>query len=301
VGLEMLITEMLRKSGLLYCSAIRQESQIVHATKVPIVLLVALSLAQAQTGPGSMPPDSESYCQTISAAGPQSVGLRGVCEFAISLHERLPKFVCNETVKRYELGWGRPEVPLDDVSAEATFEHGHDSYDKIMLNHGPTNRSMAEVSGMSSVGEFGGLLQAIFTQRSKTEFKFKKEHKLDSRPAVVFAFRVAMENNKSWWLRMRGTVIFPGYDGALWLDKATSQLMRLEVRASEMPPAFSETEVTTTVDYVDVPFSNGSKFPLPARSETTTRFQRSRSLFRNKTTFTDCHQFVVKSRIVSGQ
>jgi len=244
--------------------------------------------------------DQESYCQTISATNSQNASLRSICEFAISLRDKLPKFICEESITRYKFTVGEPEVPLDVIAAEVTFEHGHDSYAKIKLNRKRTGRPMSELSGMSSVGEFGGLLQAIFTPLRATEFEFKKEDKLRSKPALVFAFRVAMRNNKSWWLRLRGTVVFPGYDGVLWLDKSTSQLLRMEVRASEMPTGFPDAEVTTTVDYVDLQFSNGSKFPLPVKSETDIRFHGAPRLFRNKLTFTDCHEFGVTHRVLPG-
>lgn len=245
--------------------------------------------------------DHDSYCQTISATNSQNASLRGICEFAISLRDKLPKFVCQESVTRYNFTVGEPEVPLDVVAAEVTFEHGHDSYAKIRLNRKPTGRPMSELSGMSSVGEFGGLLQAIFTPLSATEFEFKKEDKLHSKPALVFAFRVAMRNNKSWWLRLRDTVVFPGYNGMLWLDRSTSHLLRMEVRTSEMPSGFPDAEVTTRIDYEDLQFSNGSKFPLPEKSETDIDFKGAPRLFRNKITFTDCHEFGATHRVLPGE
>ncbi|HYA23636.1 MAG TPA: hypothetical protein VEF05_05720 [Terriglobales bacterium] len=149
---------------------------------------------------------------------------------------------------------------------------------------------------MSSAGEFGGLLQAIFKPQSAADFKFTKKHSLRSKSALVYAFHVAARNNSSWWLRVHESLIFPGFEGVLWLNQATEALMRVEVRATEIPHGFPMTEITATTDYAEVQFSDGSRFPLPIKSETVARFKDK--AFRNVIVFTNCHEFAATHQIL---
>ena len=243
--------------------------------------------------------EMHSNCQTISAATSQKAPLANVCEFATSLRGNLPKYVCEETVTRFEpsrLVDRHLNLMTDIIAAEVTFENGHDSYRNVTLNNKPTNQTIPELSGMSSAGEFGGLLQAIFKPESAAEFKFTKKHSLRSKQALVYAFRVAARNNKSWWLRVQESLTFPGYEGALWLNQATSELMRLEVRATEIPNGFPMAGIATTTDYANVQFSDGTRFPLAFKSETVARFNDKP--FRNVVVYTNCREFAVTHQIL---
>ena len=261
--------------------------------------LFAGRVAPVQAATANAQADQNSYCREISATDSRNASLLSVCEFALSLRQKLPKFICDETITRYRsTPWGAEGNPTDVISAEVTFENGHDSYRNISLNRKPRDLTLLELSGMSSIGEFGGLLQAIFDPTSRAEFKFRKERKLRSRPALLFEFRVAMRNNKLWWLGLRNSVICPGYEGVLWLDEDTSELMRIEVHATEVPAGFAISEAQTRTDYGEVRFSNGSKFPLPVWSETKTRLYRDPSFFRNEIRFKDCREFGATHRFL---
>ena len=68
----------------------------------------------------------------------------------------LPNFVCEQVTTRYQEN-SRAEgfQPLDVVSAKVIYEDGKEDYQQIMVGGKRTNKSMMELGGSTSTGEFG--------------------------------------------------------------------------------------------------------------------------------------------------
>ena len=71
---------------------------------------------------------------------PHSEALRGVCEYAMSLPERMPNFICDQQTSRYR---GDGKVPRDLITALVRYEDGNVSYTEIKLN-GKAARAIAD-------------------------------------------------------------------------------------------------------------------------------------------------------------
>jgi hypothetical protein len=95
----------------------------------------------------------------------------------------------------------------------------------------------------------------------------------------------------------RGTVLYPDYEGAIWLKSENSQLLRLELRATHLPRGFGWASVEVLIDYGDVPIRGLGAFLLPSRSETNACNRRNSST--NVVVFEDCRKFATRSRILT--
>jgi hypothetical protein len=98
---------------------------------------------------------------------PSNIGnrdtLRGVCEFAMSLRQTLPNFLCDEETSRY---WGDESTARDLITAIVRYEDGTESHSDLKVNGKAPPKSFAEAPGLRSTGEFGGDLRAIFDPRN---------------------------------------------------------------------------------------------------------------------------------------
>jgi VWFA-related protein len=240
-----------------------------------------------------------SYCDAISQASEQGPALASLCKFVLSLRRKLPNVICEREMQRSAEGYS------DVIKATATYQDGQEYYSNISIDGRPSDPSSSALSGMS-IGEFATYLQALFAPDSDTEFKFVKEEVRHSSHKLVFSYRVDGQNNQFHYLHATmawsrsGMTFFPGYEGRLWIDKATLNLVRMESEAVDIDPGFPIRSATTAIDYANVPLGDSTEFVLPVRSNI--RLCSGELPFRDCSytieKFTKWHRFGVKTRIV---
>ena len=127
-----------------------------------------------QTGPQTVQETliATNYCAWLPTDIPHSEALRGVCEFAISLPQKMPNFVCDQETSRYR---GESKVPRDLITASVRYEDGNETYSGIRLNGKTAPSAITQSPGLWSTGEFGTNLRAIFNLRNSAAFAFLKE------------------------------------------------------------------------------------------------------------------------------
>lgn len=245
------------------------------------------------------PAPQQEYCRTVAAGSQHGEALVRFCEFVLTLREKLPNVICEETMKNDTGGFQR-----QTVTAEVRHEDGRDSYSKIMRNEKPFTSPISELPGSWSEGEFGSVLRVVFAQEAHTQFKFLKETRWHSAPALLFEFQVARENNRRWFLQVGVQKVYPGIQGKVWLDASSSAVLRLDMAATDLdrpiPPEnrrFVLEEVHKSIEYANVHLGDGTDFVLPASSEELKCLRRG-WCYREQITFKNCHKFGVKSRIL---
>jgi hypothetical protein len=274
----------------------------VRSVWILVLATALLSTVAAGQAPTEPLPD----CAAVARGTQQAAALASVCEFVLTLPQKLPNIVCDQTTIRYQpAAREKPEItPEDIITAQVTYEAGKESYENIAINGQPTMRVMPELSGMWSIGEFGSQLRAIFTRRSAAEFTFRKGTTLHATPALMFEFRVARQNNLSWLVQASGThgtlALYPGYRGTFWLDKRTSHLLRLEMHSTDVDVNFPLDRIEVAIDYTDLHLGDNSEFLLPARSEAVSCTRGSEQCRRNVLAFDHCRKYAAKSRILPG-
>ena len=236
------------------------------------------------------------YCAWLPTEIPHSEALRGVCEFAISLPQKMPNFVCEQETSRYR---GESKVPRDLITASVRYEDGNETYSGIRLNGKNAPSAITQSPGLWSTGEFGTNLRAIFNLRNSAAFAFLKEASLGPRAAWIFTYQIAHQNDPLWRLHGADEVLAPPYGGELWVDQKNGDLLRFQSTAEEIPPTFPMQSADLLTDYDDVSFGDGTAFVLPVTATVATRF-RGEEATRNVVQFRNCQKFRAKTHIVLG-
>jgi VWFA-related protein len=234
------------------------------------------------------------FCKWLPTDIAHSEALRGVCEYAMSLPQRMPNFICDQQTSRYR---GDSKVPRDLITALVRYEDGNESYTEIKLNGKAAPSAITDSPGQWSTGEFGSNLRAIFDLNNRAVFEFSGVNNLSGHTAWVFAYQIAKQNDPLWRLRTADRVIAPPYGGELWVDQKTGDLLRFRSVATDIPKDFPTQSADLQTDYENVAFADGSSFPLPVAAIIATR-QQGEELRRNALQFRNCHKFRAKTRML---
>jgi len=208
-------------------------------------------------------------------------------ETAFEFTETLPDYIVKQFTTRYvsanakraDTSW----QPLDVVSADVITENGKERYENILRNGKPTKD--VEATGSWSTGEFASTLQAILSPASDALFTNKKSATIENRPAWRYDFMIEQPRS-SWQVYAGGSRFRPAYGGAIWIDKETSRVLRIEMDARKIPNEFPLDHVESEVDYGFVTIGT-KKYVLPTHSESlscnrgTTECSRNSIDFRN--------------------
>jgi VWFA-related protein len=240
--------------------------------------------------------NARDYCRWLPGDIAHADALRGICEYAISLPEKMPNFVCGQETARYR---GDSGAPVDLISASVLYEDGHESYSDIRVNDHPLSGDGAGSQGLRSTGEFGGNLRAIFNRTNHALFSYSGEGKVGEHAAWIFTYQIAEQKEQLWMLHAPDQIIAPRYSGELWIDQKGGGVLRFRsvAEAKDLPQTFPMKNVDLQIDYEEVGFGDGTNFVLPVDS-TLTNVYSGEETSRNVVRFRNCHKFRARGRLV---
>jgi len=245
--------------------------------------------AGAQIAPGR--------CAWLPTDIPHAEALRGVCEYSISVPVKMPNFVCQEAASRYA---GSRRALTDLISASVRYQDGNESYSDVKVNGKPVSAEMAQSSGLWSTGEFGSNnLRSIFDPENQARFEFARESTVGQHSAWVFTYQIAQQHLPLWRLHVGNSVVAPPYQGEVWVDQKTGEVIRFRSIAENIQAGFPLTGAELEIDYENVAFADGSSFLLPTDITATAKDPHGES-GRNDVRLRNCHKFGAKSRIVAN-
>jgi VWFA-related protein len=234
-------------------------------------------------------------CQWLPKDIPHAAGLRGACEYAISLSEKMPNLVCDEAASRYR---GNDRVATDLVTATLRYEDGNESYSGIKVNGKAAPQAIAQRPGLWSTGEFASNnLRSIFDPRNQARFDFTQDGSWHQHPAWIFTYLIAMQNDPLWRLHEKDQVVAPPYSGEIWIDQKTGAVLRFRSAAKDLPESFPMAEAEEQLGYESVAFEDGSSLVLPVDFTVSTTY-RGEEATRNVVRLANCHKFRAKAHIL---
>lgn len=243
--------------------------------------------------------DPESFTPASSAEA--AAALEKATQNTIAAIEEMPDFVVKQYIRRSEAyaGTGNWRM-LDNLIIAVSFsaEQGERyrvlAKDGVRLNR-DTQSSYGGLDGATSGGEFVEDLQKIFKPESKTEFEYVTTDVVDGRRALVYDYRISLENNKFGGVGLKGPVYSSspaGEKGRIWIDRENFRVVRIEYELTDIKPSFPVKAVTKTIEYglVDI---EGEKYLLPTISDFRGTVSGSGKLFeqRNVIRFRDYQKF----------
>ncbi len=243
--------------------------------------------------------------------------------------ERLPKYVCTQTIdrNRYEPDGARyaldskhqvhtcGEISTDDSSA--MWKRRLSSSDRLRLdvavnrvragldremyswagedhfNHGDLFELVRD--GNVSTGSFSSILASIFGSDAAS-FSYNGDSTIGGRLLSEFGFRVPQENSHySYILNGGEQQVTIAYGGTFFVDPETSDLVRLVVRTNQLPADSGACELTQTLNYAHVHL-HGADFLLPTEARVSlirTDGTESENLIK----YSACHEFQGESTL----
>jgi hypothetical protein len=229
--------------------------------------------------------------------GPADAGLvRRAAEAAFEFNEKLPSFICDQFVRRYESRTLKPEWKLKDrVQLELAYTKGKEEYRNIRINGKLLKKGSPEDSGSWSMGDFGTTLMSIFTSARPEDFRLRGDSEAAGIRAKVFDFSVPKE--RSQWTIRYGYAVKPAHEGALWIDPESARVLRIEMSSRRLPANYDIDKVEMTVDYGWVDIA-GTQYLLPVRSENLACFRGTFTCTRNEIEFRNYRKFEVESQVL---
>jgi hypothetical protein len=176
--------------------------------------------------------------------------------------ERLPRYMCTETIDRstFALRESLVRPSCDDLASrrkESGWRVRKRTSDRLRLDLGVTgdsevyswvgenrfrDRSLADLvqGGATWTGAFGSLLRSIFGSTAAA-FTYNGDVKVDGRVFCEFGFRVPLETS-GYSISDKQLRAIVAYDGTFLVDPKNFDLVRLTVHADQIPAELGRTQ-----------------------------------------------------------
>jgi hypothetical protein len=223
-------------------------------------------------------------------------------EAAFSFSETLPNYVVKQYTTRYATQLARGGrtswQAMDTVTADVIAENGEEKYKNILVN-GKTPREDVEKTGSWSRGEFSSLLLDVLSPLTNADFHGKRATTIVNRPAFRYDLSVEQPNSH-WHVESEGQSYLPAFTGAIWIDKESYRVLRIELSAQNLPRGFPLDTVESAVDYDFVAIGDG-KYLLPTHSEALSCGRGTNGCTRNVIEFRNYRKFTADTSITFDQ
>src|SRR5499426_1191074 len=133
--------------------------------------------------------------------------------------DELPDFICQQDIQRYfDYDGSGAWEKADTLVYELTYNRKRESYKPINSVGRPVTRSLDDVKGAYSTGDFASGLASLFDIESKTVFKPAGKERLSNRQTLIYDFTVPQASSKLV-VKAEGVAdIIAGYSGTVWID-----------------------------------------------------------------------------------
>jgi hypothetical protein len=256
--------------------------------------LIAAS-ANLPSAPKAEAPVPQAVIPPPSPADQKKI-LAEITEKALDYTRSLPNFICAQVTTRSFDPSGTDTWHLGDRDHEQhSYVDGKEDYKVVLVNNLPVaNMKHDQLGGITSSGEFGSMLHAIFAPETRTQFDWERWATLRGKRMYVYSFRVAQPNS-DYSIRHQpsGRTIVAGYHGLVYADAESKQVMRIKMDCDDLE-GFPINQVSVTMDYAPTKISEQS-FVLPMAAEV--RSREGKMLGRNVMQFSLYRKFSSEATI----
>jgi len=169
----------------------------------------------------------------------------------------LPNFMCVQVTNRSFDPSGTGHWKLRDSIAELLrYRNNAETRTTLAVNGKSSGTDRGAMKGSLSAGEFGGVLQAIFSPSSQAAFAWKETDALNNGTVQVFTYSVPKAHSSFTVVGSNGREIFAGFHGQVFIDSLTHSVRRLTLIADDLPKGFPTHSTRIDVDYDYVAISD---------------------------------------------
>ena len=229
--------------------------------------------------------------------GPQSgiEALAGIRQRMSRNLAELPNFTCLQTIERHRRASASARFEIQDRLRLEVAQVGSKELFAWPGGSGFEDQDLQKFAGggMTGTGDFALQARSIFLSGAAS-FAFAGEETLGRRRVLRFDYRVPAPPS-GMKLGNQGRFATVSYHGSFWADADSRDLVRIRLRADEIPAELGLAEVTGELHYARLPLGERS-FLLPEVGETAMVFA-SGTASLNRTTFARCRQFSAESLV----
>ncbi len=249
----------------------------------------------AFSGPGDLSADAAPSTAKPLTPEESAALLAGARKQAITYGEKLPNFLCVETIDRSIDGSGRGEWKHLDTISELLRYLNHAETRTILRVDGKRSSLQPEdITGARSMGEFGGILQIVFDPAAEARFKWERSETQSGSTLQVFSFTVDAAHS-DFIVMDTGSQRKAAFHGLVYIDADTRAVRRIVAQTDLMKS--TNIHASWMEVYYDYFAINGHDYLLPARGEVGLR-QGRRAVIQNKLRFTGYRRFGSRTRIL---
>ena len=208
---------------------------------------------------------------------------------------RLPDYTCVQTVERAHRAKDREDFKLlDTLRLEVALIGNRERFAWLDARRFE-DRELRDIVGKGAIGtgDFALHTKHVFEQ-GVAEFKATGETIHQGRRALRYDYEVPWENS-GYRIRLPPQEEVVAFRGSFLVDAETLDLLRLEVRADEIPQELGSDRVTTSLEYARAMIGPSNSL-LPKFSELT-MVSLDGSEVRNRTKLGDCRQYLADSKL----
>lgn len=209
----------------------------------------------------------------------------------------MPNFTCTQTIERSQRQASTKKYQLlDTVRLEVALVEGKELYawPGSPKFEERDIREMVGGSGAIGTGDFALHAKSIFFS-GNAKFDYVGTELLNDRQAIKHHFRVPMAGSR-YVMRIGQVEGDVGYQGHVWNDAETLDLMRIEMIIDEIPPQIPLKQGYKLIDYATLPI-NGQPYVLPVSMEMVlTGLSGGES--RNRAVFSGCRHYAGESTLI---
>jgi hypothetical protein len=211
----------------------------------------------------------------------------------------LPDYLVQQVTTRYfATGFPTRWQEIDVVTADLAYVGGKEDYRNVQINGNPVTNP--ERTGTWSTGEFGTTLEDVMSPSTDAAFKRRGEEKMVGRTAVVYDYTVAQPHSHWTMVSPDGRQYKPSYEGAVWIDKESRRVLRIEQRTTAFPRDFTLSRAECKLQYAWVRIEQKT-YLLPSSSEDIGCMSGSGACTRNVLEFKNYRKFTAESNITFGK
>jgi hypothetical protein len=207
---------------------------------------------------------------------------------------RLPNYTCLETVERSRRSSQNARFELvDRIRLEIAMVNGKEMFSWPGAgNFEDKDIDDLMLGGAFGNGNFGLLARAIFLT-SAPNFTFLGERIYEGRRTNRWDFNVPRQRG-IYGIGNRRRKGIAGLRGTFWADAESSDVVRIEINAEDIPPELEIVAAENSIDYTRVNIG-GTEFLLPKSAEL--RMRDYAGEWRNVIGLSGCRQYLGESKI----
>jgi hypothetical protein len=283
-----------------------EEMQSLGIGPKTVAVLRALGeKSQALAAAAPVTPDAKPTPKPPPSSEEQAAIMDDVRNYALNYSQNLPDYICTQVTRRYvapipgsRYGGKRGDDPSwqlqDTLTIRLSYFEQKEDYKLVLVNNSVVQQDYNKVGGTTSSGDFGSMMRQIFERGTEAHFEWDHWGKLRGRLAYVFAYRVARDRSQ-WHIGYgRQEDILSAYEGLVYVDQETRQVLRITLRGVDIPASFPVRQAEDTLDY-DYQMLGDQQFLLPLKGEV--RMMADDVLTKNDNEFRLYHKYSADSAI----